>query len=246
MGNNNEKEAIEFEVMIHDAGPDKKARLKSMFNFLQDTIDIHARKQGTSVRDIEDLNLSWVYSRFYAEVKRYPELHERIQCRTWRSRLDKYQAYREFSILDSENKPLLLATSSLVLIDNNTRRPVPLNLPSSSLFETIPERAAEFSCSRIPELETYELTFRTHARYEDIDINSHMNNASYAQLFLESLPSMIGTYEIESIDISFRGEISYLDVITCLSDRGKEGEYYHKMINETKGIVSALAVTRWR
>lgn len=244
--NGSGKDYIEFEIMIHDAGPDKKARIKSMFNFLQDTIDIHARVQGTSVRDIEDLNLSWVYSRFYAEVKRYPSLHEKIRCRTWRSRLDKYQAHREFTIHDSNDKPLLSATSSLVLIDRDTRRPVPLNLPSSRLFETIPDKAADYTRDRIPELESYEFTYRTHARYEDIDINSHMNNASYAQLFFESMPELAGSRELASIDISFRGEVSYLDVITCLSDRCSDNEFCQKMINETKGNVSALAMTRWQ
>jgi len=242
----NSEGRIEFEVLIHDAGPDRKARLKSMFNFLQDTVDIHARMHGTSINDIEKLNLSWVYSRFYAEIKRYPGLHEKITCRTWRSKLDRYLAYREFTINDSSGIPILAATSSLALINKETRKPTELKIPSSSLFETIPEKAVEFRFDRLPQPDSYDYSHKSVTRLEDIDVNGHMNNASYAQHFFESVYGRMDEKELTFIDIAFRGEVSWRDELTCLASPAGNGIYFHKMVNETRGNTSALAATGWR
>lgn len=236
----------EFGIMIHDVGPDKSARVKSIFNYMQANVDEHSRKQGTSLGDIEALNLSWVYARFYAEIRQYPVLHQRIVCRTWRSKLEQYLAYRDFTICDENENVLVAATSSLALINRDTRRPAEINVPSSKLFETHTERSVDYAFGRIPEMESYSVAYRTSARYEDIDINNHMNNASYAQMFYESLAGLSDGSRLASIDIAFRGEVSFHDELSCLAEPSGSGMYHHKIENLTKGNVSALAVTKWR
>ncbi|HPS59083.1 MAG TPA: thioesterase [Spirochaetota bacterium] len=236
----------QFSIMIHDVGPDKKARVKSIFNYMQANVDEHSRKQGTSLGDIEALNLSWVYARFYAEVRQYPVLHQKIICSTWRSKLEQYLAYRDFTICDENNNVLVAATASLALINRDTRKPAEINVPSSKLFETHSERAVDHTFGRIPDRENYGITYSTSARYEDIDVNNHMNNASYAQVFYESLAGQVNGAELATIDIAFRGEVSLRDELTCLAEPVDSGIYHHKLLNHTKGNVSALAVTKWR
>jgi len=73
------------------------------------------------------------------------------------------------------------------------------------------------------DLESYSITYRTSARYEDIDANNHMNNASYAQMFYESIAGNLQGAELASIDISFKGEVSVHDELVCLSEPGADG-----------------------
>jgi len=236
----------DFDIMVSDVGPDKKARLKSLFNYLQATIDMHSREKGTSATQLESRNLSWVYARFYAEVREYPSLYQSVTCRTWLSKLEPYLAHRDFTISDDKGEVMMVATGSLALINRDTRRPVEIKTPAGKVIEIYPERSVEFIPSRIPEMENYAIAYRTAARYEDIDINNHMNNASYAQMFFESLAGQVNGSELSSIDIVFRGEVSLRDELSCMCDGAGEGVYHHKMVNETRGGVSAFAVTRWR
>ena len=236
----------EFGIMIHEVGPDKKARVKSLFNYMQANVDEHSRMQGTSLGDIEALNLSWVYARFYAEVRQYPVLHQKIVCSTWRSKLEQYLAYRDFTICDENNNVMVAATASLALINRDTRKPAEINVPSSRLFETHSERSVDHTFRKIPDRESYGIAYRTSARYEDIDVNNHMNNASYAQMFYESLAGQVNGAELASIDIAFRGEVSLRDELTSHAEPVGSGMYHHKLLNETKGNVSALAITKWR
>ena len=235
-----------FEVMIHEVGPDKKARLKSLLNYLQANIDADSMKHGTSVVQIESHNVTWVYARFYAEVTRYPVLHQKIICRTWLSKLEPYLAHRDFTISDENNNIMLGATASIALINRETRKPAEIKVPEGKIVEIYPERSVNCGSGRIDNLKDYTFTYETSARYEDIDINNHMNNSSYAQMFYESLAGKTEYPELASIDISFRGEVSFRDELTCLSQPDADGMYNHKMVNETRGNVSALAVTKWR
>jgi acyl-ACP thioesterase len=236
----------EFDVLVHEVGPDKKARLKSLFNYLQANIHAHSRKLGSSLSDIEVHNLSWVYARFYTEIKQYPVLNQKIICRTWLPKLDQYLAHRDFTISDENNNIILAATVSIALINRDTRKPVEIKVPEGKTVEIYTERSVDHSFGRMHDLESYSITYRTSARYEDIDVNNHMNNASYAQMFYESIAGHLQGTELASIDISFKGEVSVHDELVCLSEPGENVMYHHKMLNETKNNISALAVTTWR
>ncbi len=236
----------EFDVMIHEVGPDKKARLKSLFNYMQANIDLHSKSKGTSAGHVESRNLSWVYARFYAEVRQYPVLYQKLTCRTWLSKLEQYLAYRDFTISDQDNNILIAARGSLALIDRSTRRPVEIKVSPNRTVELHSDSSVDYNFEKITNHKDYSIINWSSARYEDIDINNHMNNASYAQIFYESIAAHNGMDELASIDIAFRGEVSLRDQLVCLTEPVAWGVYHHKMINETKGNVSALAVTKWR
>jgi len=241
-------ETMEFEVQIHEAGPDLKARVKSLFNYMQSSADRHSRNLGTSVSTMSEKNLTWVYSRFYAIIERYPLLYEKIDCQTWRSDLINGLVCREFIINGKEHCDLMKATSTLALIDMSSRKPVPIPEIIVSKLEYDKGRSITFSGDVVEHKDEFSYIYCMKARYEDIDINGHMNNASYAGVFFESVFENIKTSMImKTIDIAFRGEVFYGDELECgvTSLAESPGKFYHRLFNRTKGRVSAYAVTEW-
>jgi acyl-ACP thioesterase len=238
----------EFEVMIHDAGPDLKARVKSLFNYMQSAADMHSRDLGTSVSIMAEQNLTWVYSRFYAVIEQYPGLYDKISCETWRSVLLGNYLCREFLINRDNGITGVRATSSLALIDKNSRKPVPIPESIVSKLEYTKGRSIEFPSEIAGNINEFDYIYTMKTRYEDIDINGHMNNASYASVIFESVFENLSMPMImKSIDISFRGEILFKDELECKVSAVKEspGKFYHRLYNKTKGGMSAYAVTRW-
>jgi len=209
------KETTEFEVMIHDAGPDSKARVKSLFNYMQSAADRHSKNLGTSLSLMSEQNLTWVYGRFYAVIEQYPQLYDKVHCETWRSELLGDFICREF-IIHGDNDILVRATSSLALIDKNSRKPVPIPEFITSKLKHDKERSIKFSSNNIDHNHEFDYIYTMKTRYEDIDINGHMNNASYASFFFESVFERLeDTMIMRSIDISFKGEILYKDELEC-------------------------------
>jgi acyl-ACP thioesterase len=242
------KGTTEFEVMIHEAGPDSKAGIKSLFNYMQSAADRDSRNLGTSKSIMAEQNLTWVYSRFYAEIEQYPDLYCKVRCETWRSVILGNFLCREFLISLDNGRNRVRATSSLALIDKNTRKPVPIPDIITSKIEFSKGRIIEFPSEIVEYKDDYDYIYAMKTRYEDIDINGHMNNASYASVFFESVfENLAGPMIMKSIDISFWGEILFKDELECEVSAVKEspGKFYHRLFNKTKGRVSAYAVTIW-
>ena len=240
-------ESTDFVVQIFDAGPDSKARIKSLFNYMQCSADLHSRSLGTSLTSMSEQNLTWVYSRFYAEVYDYPKIYDKVCCKTWRSRMIDNFICRDFIINKEGDDCFAKATSSLALIDRTSRKPVSIPESVKTRLEYSDEINLEFP-QVIKKIDEYDSVYNTKAEYDDIDINGHMNNASYAGIFFESVYEKIkGRAILKSIDIFFKGEINYGDDLECqvTSLKNHESLFYHKLFNRTKERFSAYAVTLW-
>lgn len=242
------EDSIEYMVQLHEAGPDSKVRLKALFNYMQSSADRNSKSLGTSVSLMSEKNLTWVYTRFYAIVERYPELYEKIYCRTWRSEISNGLASREFIIKSCDGAVLVRATSTLALIDKTTRKSVPIPEDIILKLEHNKELSINFSGDIVEYKDNFDYIFDIKTRYDDIDINGHMNNASYADVFFESAFSYFGKpMSLRSIDILFKGEVNYRDELECgiKSLPDAPGQFYHRLLNKTKGRVSARARTEW-
>ncbi len=238
-----------FEVMLYDVGVDAQAKVRSLFNYMQSAADSHSKTLGTSLSDISADNLTWVYSRFYAEIERFPQLYEEISCDTWRPCLSGNYACREFIIKDSTGGSILRATSTLALIDRDARKPVRIGADMLSSFEPERERAIEYPFPMIEIPSEIDYITDIKVRSEDMDVNNHMNNASFAQFFYESIYEKFGdSLCLQSMDINFRAEGSCGSIISCSvsSSEQEDGIFYHRMTMAETGRVLALGETRWK
>ena len=241
------KETSDFVVQIFDAGPDSKVRVKSLFNYMQCSADLHSKSLGTSLTSMGEQNLTWVYSRFYAEIYDYPKIYDKVSCKTWRSRMIDNFVCRDFIINNDKGDLFVKAAASLALIDKTNRKPVAIPESIITQLKYSDEINLEFP-KRINKIDEYDYLYHTKAKYDDIDINGHMNNASYAGIFFESIYEKLkGGAILKSIDIFFKSEINYGDDLECqiASLENSQNLFYHKLFNRTKEKFSAYAVTRW-
>ena len=176
-----------------------------------------------------------------------PCLYERIYCETWRSGLDRHFVRREFNIFSSKGEKLAEAAASLALIDLNKRKPVEIPGFIKDQFEPEKGFALDYDFPSIEKIDNHDYIYTTHVRCEDIDINRHMNNASFAQILFESIAhNFKNRLELTSMDINFRGEAFAGDFLECMIKKEQAGVFLHKIIagNEKKVILNARS--EWR
>jgi acyl-ACP thioesterase len=113
-----------------------------------------------------------VLSRYSVRFHSFPSVHSRIHLKTWPSGREGRFALREFLLQDETCTLILSASTSWMLLDLETRRPVRVDeqLPDLPLV-------TEYS---------YELHFR-RVRHGDVDLNRHVNNVVYVDWALETL-----------------------------------------------------------
>lgn len=239
-----------FEILLHEVNHRGVARLTSLCNFMQAAADFHSRSLGTSMAHLEEKGLTWVYARFRIQMARYPRCYETVSVRTWRSRIERALAFREFELKDQEGSLLAAATSAVALIDKKTRKPVPIPGEMSSQFSELPKSSLAGSFSRIDgsELKTSP-PMNFPVLKQDIDINGHVNNVSYISWLIESLPEEVLEKQYCSfLEIHYRAEAFYgspvrAEISRIEKQKAPAADFYHRL---TQGeSVTTEGLTRW-
>jgi acyl-ACP thioesterase len=208
-------------------------RIDSIFNYLQEAASNNANSLGWGFKDLEKNNLSWVLSRAKLKIYRYISAGEEITVETWPKGMEGISAIRDFKIYDDKNNVLALATSSWLLVNYVTMRPV----KNADFIESIKNsnidnyHAITEPPGKILTPKKKEPIYERNIRYTDIDVNNHVNNVNCIRFVLDCFEMNDGVHNnITSFQINFLSELKYGDIVQLF--RGNSIENDHKVYIE--------------
>ena len=119
-----EKGRYSFKVRSYECGPDGRATLRTICNFLQEAASLHAASLGFGKGDFAAAgeNISWVLTRMVVKMNRYPKWEDELTVVTFPRGGRKIVAWRDFEIRDAEGQTLGVASSEWMIIDLATRK----------------------------------------------------------------------------------------------------------------------------
>ncbi|MBN1153626.1 acyl-ACP thioesterase [candidate division KSB1 bacterium] len=226
-----------IKIKSFDVGYDGKIKLSFILNHMQEIAGEHAALLGVSIRNLHEKNLAWVLSRYHIIFNDHPKWGDEILIRTWPYAKEKHYSLREFEILDSTDDQLLRATSSWMIIDLSTRKPV---RPGDVLpdYPVNPVRMIEDKFGNLPVCDSYENGVRFDVKLNDLDVNGHVNHTVYVEWALESIPvEFRKDHTLREIEIAYRGEAFLKNSIKSYShyhydEELKQAAYHHQIIRE--------------
>ncbi|MDD5287067.1 MAG: thioesterase [Desulfuromonadaceae bacterium] len=238
-----------FSVSYHELDSQGNLRLLTILNHLQDIAGVHAAQLGVSVNDLRPQGLTWVLSRIHLLFERYPRAEETVLLRTWPATRQGLSTCREFELRDIQGSCLVRASTSWVLLNTSTRRPVRLenHLPP---YPLTPCRAIDDDFAALPPLTDgaiAEMGFRVLRG--DLDINLHVNNTVFAGWAVEAVPDEIAAGTLTELEIAFRAEALYGESIISRCAALEEGQMsccLHQIVNSRDGKELARLRTHWK
>lgn len=244
-----------FDVLFYHLDRNGRASICAMMNFMQATANMHGRTLGTSLEDFSEKNVTWVFSRFHIRMKQYPEHYDRITIDTWRSESKKCFAFREFEVYDGDENLIGAATASAVLIDKTTRKPLEIPLFLREQFSPESGRAIDDEFKPLATFDSASHKKSFHVRQSDIDLNQHVNNSSYVDWIVESVPDeILLQYLIVSCEVGYKAEAFYGETIQSLSyplpaDRADSSDsvvFLHRLVRCGDDRTITIARTKWK
>ena len=178
-----------------------------LMNELQGMGDRHAEILGVGYKFCQAHGFAWVVTHYLVDIIEMPTELEEIEISTWPSCQDALRATRDFEIRGSDGRLLVRATSQWVLIDIARRRPLRLdeNLPRWMVNEC---RAWDRAFDKFADFDAQK-THTFKCRFDDIDVNQHINNAVYAVWATESVGyEYRNAHILRRIELNFKKEIS--------------------------------------
>ncbi len=216
-----------WQVRSYECGPEGRARVDTVCNYLQEAASLHAEALGFSKSNFasEGKDISWVLTRLRVKMTRYPAWEERVRVVTYPRGGRRIVAWRDFELFDEAGQLIGAATSEWMIINLATRKIVPIPEHVFACANTVrapvlgegpfatkirwPEKAAPLA----------EKAFR--ARRCDIDLNGHVNNVHYVEWLLEALPEPMppcGELELVFRSETFAGD--EVRVSSCPTEAG--------------------------
>lgn len=234
----------QYLVRSYECDKHQNLRLLTLMNILQDSADGSADILGVGYDYCVAHNLAWVAANYHVKIIRAPKIHENITIYTWPSEEKKLGAIRDYALFDAEGKPLVQASTQWVLINFETKRPQALrdNLPS---YDVLPEKADVYEFTKLmpPAQFDFETSFKV--RFDDIDVNNHVNNAVYPLWMSEAVPAEFrDSHAIAELEISFKKPAVAGEEVVIKTALNND-KTYHQVFAKSDERELARAEIRW-
>lgn len=237
-----------YPVRSYDVDARGHLSVVSICNFLQDAAGCHAHALGVSVNQLLTIRLTWVLVRMRVELTRHLRWQDRLQILTWPSHQERLFSHRDFLLLDEAGGDVGRCVTVWVLMDLQRWRPQRLTALPNPL--PIPERPRALSTmiNKIDVPETFVIQRQFQVGDRDLDRNGHVNNVSYIEWALETVPvSVLNTRGLEMLEINFTGEAFHAETILAGSQAldTSQATFLHGIHSQSAGTDLARAKTQW-
>lgn len=191
-------------------------KLYSFMNFAQEIAGLHADSLGFGYDSLIKNGIAWVLSRVHVKFNRVPVWKEEISIETWHKGSDRLFGYRDFEVLDKDGKKIIIATSSWLLINIETRRLHRINnIMEENTGDNGIRHAIKEPAERLVSPAEMEFARTRFVSFSDVDINRHTNNAKYIEWALDCLDlDLITKMKVTGMTINFNTESRVGDEIT--------------------------------
>jgi len=228
-----------FKIRAYEAGPDGRVTIQSVCNYLQEAAASHAVKMGLAMNSLIKENMTWVLSRLHIRMNEYPFWLDAIRIETWPAVKDKYFAIRDFRLFNSAGKKIGTASSSWMIIDTVSRKPVALPSYMDGFQNEQKHRALKDPFEKLPKAQNAEYEKHFNVRLGDLDMNRHVNSVHYLAWGMETVPKEVWQgYLLSDVEINYRFECYYGQSIISRSEK-QENEagltFIHQLFREDDG-----------
>jgi medium-chain acyl-[acyl-carrier-protein] hydrolase len=190
----------------------------------------------------------WVLSRLLIEIESAPLWGETVQIVTWPRAAKSVFAMRDFEILNASGVRFLAGTTGWLIIDTHSRRPLRVDKLTASIEAVQDRRALAEEPEKLPDMPGGALSAqRFTARYSDIDVNKHVNNARYLGWLMDSYSfDFHEQHSLSRLEINYVGEAQAGQNISVSAVELSPGEFVHSINNAETNAQLCRAKVKWR
>lgn len=203
----------DFYIGLSDTNTKQELTETSLLRFLEDIAGMHSEKVGYGASSIDKTKRTWILLSWKVRMFKRPKMNETVTVETWSRLIEKFYAYRDFKVYDTNKNLVAIATSKWIYIDIENGRIVKVTDEVSSCYES--ENVSVFDEKEFaddiklkePESEIInEIDFKITRNL--FDINNHVHNIYYMDIAKEALPEDVYlNNEFNDFEIMYKKEI---------------------------------------
>ena len=203
----------DYTITCYESDANQLMRPTAMLDLMQEAANVNASTLGFGYDELINSNTAWVLSRIYVKFNNIPKWRQEVNLKTWHKGVSKLFYLRDFILSDKEGNPMILATTSWLIIDLNTRRLV--RNKDLALSDTTMDAIAEPADKVVIPVDIEPELVRKHpVTWSEIDSNGHVNNVKYAVWAIDAVkPEDIKAKPVKEMLINYDAEVMPGDVV---------------------------------
>ena len=218
-----------YTITCYEADANQLMRPTAMLDLMQEAANVNASTLGFGYDEMMNSNTAWVLSRIHVKFLNTPKWREEVNLKTWHKGVSKLFYLRDFVLSDKEENPMVLATTSWLIIDMNTRR---LVRNSDLALSDTAMHAIETPADKVlvPVDIEPELVRKHPVTWSEIDTNGHVNNVKYVVWAIDAVKQEdIKERPLKELLINYDAEVMPGDVvkISRVRQETEEGVTYY-------------------
>ena len=200
----------EFTVRFSDCDYTSRAKLSTLFRFMEECAVASAEEKGYGLRNLFKMGYTLLLSRQKLRISHTPVQGESLRVDTWIKSVEGKVAWMDFSFVDSRGNAIAQATTSWLLVSlkqmkavDFSESPIPFSIVEGR--EALSERIDILMPGEAP-----CIAYAREARYSDLDLNMHVNNCKYVEWCMDvfSLDELKGR-QIRSVQMNYLSQIPF-------------------------------------
>lgn len=195
-------------------------------NHLLNAADFHSTERGFGMNKLISQNRTWVLSRLAVEITKMPIAYEKFTIETWVENAVRFFTSRNFTISTIDGISYGYGKSVWAMIDTETRQPVDIfSINNGAINKYIDNK---YSCpivapSRVKISDKADNILTLKTRYNDVDINGHINSIKYIEHILDIFPiKWYKSHMLKRFDIAYVAEAHGGDVLSFYLEKETE------------------------
>ena len=219
----------DYTITCYEADANQLMRPTAMLDLMQEAANTNASTLGFGYDEMINNNIAWVLSRTHVKFINTPKWRQEVNLKTWHKGVSKLFYLRDFILSDKEGNPMILATTSWLIIDMNTRRLVRNN--DLALSDTAIDAIATPADKVVVPVDIEPELVRKHPiTWSEIDTNGHVNNVKYVVWAIDAVKAEdIKERPLKELLINYDAEVMPGDVVKIFRVRQEteEGIVYY-------------------
>ena len=220
-----------YEIKFYEVDCKNKLKETVLLNFMQDIAAEDAENLGFGYSAIKNRNIGWFLTKYH--IKFYKPLINDglIKIKSESKGLMKINFIRDFDLYNSKDEKIGEATSSWILADLATGGVLKSEDVFPNQFENIDRACLKSTFPKIPLPSVISYTKEFTALYNDIDINSHVNNSKYIGWAHDTIPfDILKNTVTKELEIQYKQQVKYGEKVIVNVEETSPGNYLYSLI----------------
>ena len=198
-------------------------------NHMLNAADFHSTDRGFGMKYLMTIQRSWVLSRLAIEMDEMPQMYTKFNVETWVESAMRYFTSRNFRVVGQDGKVYGYGRSIWAMIDTESRQPTDIfAIDNGAINNWI---VADKECpidkgGRVKMGDAAQLVATIETKYNDVDINGHINSVKYIEHVLDLWDlDWYRQHHIRRFEIAYVAEAHQGDTLSFYREQTADNEF---------------------